>query len=76
MKGLVMVYLFVLGVVLGAIVAIIYVDAEYAKRPPQVVTKIVVERVEVEHPCPMMRTEGEVKAPVSPPRPHQYLERP
>jgi len=68
MHWLVGVWLVLLVGIVGFLAGVLKTDYEYNQRPPQVVTKVVVERVEV---CsPSSTPEGVTR------RPHQYLERP
>ena len=75
MHWLMGVWLVLIVGIAGFAAGAIMMDYEHLNRAPKVVTKIVVERVEV----PVVRTEREVCSPGSTSnarRPHQYLERP
>jgi hypothetical protein len=65
MHWLVGVWLVLLVGIVGFIAGVLKTDYEYNQRPPQVVTKVVVERVEVVKECPPPSTYR-----------HQYRERP
>ena len=68
MHWLVGVWLVLLVGIVGFIAGVLKTDYEYNQRPPQVVTKVIVERVEVCPPDQGSTSDAR--------RPHQYLERP